>query len=90
MREGQVISDLSVLCMPFSLMSLAFYLRSKLILLAWSYRLQIYITEYKANGFIWNIALCLYISRYIYILSLSLGIIKDQARQTLNFDWIGQ
>ena len=71
MRGGQVMSDPLVLCMPFSLMSSAFYLCSKLTPSAWSRRLKIYIIEYKANGFVWNIALCLYISRYIYILSLS-------------------
>ena len=57
--------------MLFSLMSLAFYLCSKLTPSAWSCRLQIYITKYKADKFVWNITLCLYISRYTYILSLS-------------------
>ena len=66
MRGGQVMSDPSVLCIPFNLMSLAFYLRSKLTPSTWSRRLQIYISGYKADGFVWNIALCFYISGYIY------------------------
>ena len=60
------MSDPSVLCIPFNLMSLAFYLRSKLTPATWSRRLQIYISGYKADGFVWNIALCFYISGYIY------------------------